>query len=65
MSRNRQATRCRASTYRGFASRYPIIDTRCAYADGQVIVVTTHRRAGCPDLASILKQLQEAAANSD
>jgi hypothetical protein len=33
--------------------------------DGQVIVVTTHRRAGCPDLASILKQLQEAAANSD
>ncbi|HEY8737087.1 MAG TPA: hypothetical protein VIO62_08605 [Candidatus Dormibacteraeota bacterium] len=33
--------------------------------NGQVIVVTTRHRSGCPDLASILKALQNAGGNSD
>ena len=33
--------------------------------NGRVIVVTTHRQKGCPDLATILKSLQDASGNSD
>jgi hypothetical protein len=33
--------------------------------NGQVIVVTTRHRSGCPDLATILKALQNAGGNSD
>jgi hypothetical protein len=33
--------------------------------NGQVIVVTTRHRSGCPDLSSILKALQKAGGNSD
>ena len=33
--------------------------------NGQVIVVTTRHRSGCPDLASILKALQNAGGKSD
>jgi hypothetical protein len=33
--------------------------------NGQVIVVTTKRRDGCPDLASILKALQEAGSGGN
>ncbi|MEO6796308.1 MAG: hypothetical protein ABI401_15620 [Candidatus Dormibacter sp.] len=33
--------------------------------NGQVIVVTTHRQKGCPDLAALLKSLQDASGNSE